>query len=103
MPREARLAAAAREEVSIGDAIAERQRAPGGVRRHAVAELGDRADVLVAGVERQRPAHARVVLLAAPVVQVGAAHVRERDLDERGPGLRLGHGYSRISKGLPVP
>src|SRR5947207_90535 len=103
VPRETRFAAAAREEIAIGDAITERQRAPGGVRRHAVAELGDRADVLVAGVERQRSTHACVVLLAAPVVQVGAAHVRERDLDERGPGLRLGHRVFADLEGLARP
>src|SRR5439155_23568621 len=53
MPRETRFAAAAREEIAIGDAIAERQRLAGDVRLHSLAELGYRAAVFMAGVGRE--------------------------------------------------
>src|SRR5262245_18772598 len=43
--------------------------------------------MLVDVIERKRPSHLRVVLLAPPVVHVGAADVRQRDLDEHGPRL----------------
>ena len=88
---EARAAAPAREEIPVGDAVAHCEGPAGGVGRDPRPELRHPSHVLVARVERQRSAHLRVVQLTPPVVQVGATHVRERDLDERRPRLRIRH------------
>ena len=85
------LANASEDSVSKWDTVANREWPSRRVGLHAVAELRDGADVLMAGVERQRPSHARVILLATPVVKIRAADVRERDLDQRRARLGIRH------------
>src|SRR6266571_4713712 len=72
----------------VGDLVGELEDR---VVRSQVEVLDDASHVLVPGVERERPAHLRVVQLAPPVVEVRAAHVGERDLDEDRPRLRVRH------------
>ena len=85
---EAKVAAAARIEVRVGDAVALVQRPAQRVALDVAAEPGDAAGHLVA----EDPAVFRQAQggIAAPEVQVGAAHVGEGDLDEDGVGLDVG-------------
>src|SRR5215813_9613152 len=68
---QAGLAVPARTEVAIQHAITDLERLPGGIGAHALAELGHRAHMLVAGVERQRPAH-----LDRKSTRLNSSHVR---------------------------
>src|SRR5881296_2440908 len=85
---EARVAAPARIEVRVGDPVALFQRPPERVGLHSRAEPGHATGHLVAvdptvvGQAQRR--------VAAPEVEVGAAHVGERHADEDGVGLHLG-------------
>src|SRR5207248_29381 len=65
----------AREEVPVGDAVAHGEGLTGGVGRHPLPALRPAPPVLVPRVERERPAHLRVVQLSPPVVEVRATHV----------------------------
>src|SRR5206468_7402145 len=83
--RQARVAASARIEIRVGDAIALLQRATQRVGLHSRAELGDSAGHLVAedpAVVRQPQRR-----VASPEVEIGAAYVGERDADEDRVGL----------------
>src|SRR2546427_639929 len=84
-------------------AVAHRHGPAGGVGRHPRPQLRHASHVLVPGVERERPAHPRVVQLAPPVVEVRAAHVGERDLDEDRPRLRVRHRVLADLERLPRP
>ena len=91
LPLQAGPAAAAGEEVGEDDPVADRQRLAVRVGRDALAERRDPAGPLVPEVARQRPPALRVVDVAAPGVQVGAADVGEADLDQRRARPRLRH------------
>src|SRR5215510_12544431 len=87
---QARVAAPARIEVGVGDAIALFERAAQRVGLHAPPELRDAPGHLVAedpAVLRQPERR-----VAAPEVEVRAADVGERDADQDCVGLDVGHG-----------
>ena len=79
-------AASTGERVAVGDPIADRERLPVAVRRHALAESVDRAHHLVPGNRRERDELQRGVAVATPVVDVRAADIREGYLDSNRAG-----------------
>src|SRR5438046_2681269 len=85
---EAGVAAPAGVEVGVGDAVAFPERAPQRVRLDARAEPGHPAGHLVA--EDPAVVGQAQWRVAPPEVEVGTAHVGERDADEDGVGLHLG-------------
>src|SRR5215468_2092252 len=96
--RQARVAAAARIEVRVGDPIALLERPPQRVGLHPRAELRDAAGHLVAedpAVLRQPQRR-----VAAPEVKVRAADVGERDADQDRVGLDVGHRHLADFEGL---
>ncbi len=87
----ARAAASARKEVGEDHPVADVERLAARIHVHAVTERGDAARAFVTLVDRQRPAAFCRIEVAAPGVQVGAAHVRQSHFDQRCAGLWLGY------------